>query len=112
MPITCTRKFSWPRAGTEGEADIYFPGQEIKEADAAAFAKLAGYAEEKGDQLPSTIVPRHSPENANATLKKSGGETKAEKKAREKAEREAERAARGVQPDEGEIDAVDQGGEG
>lgn len=106
MLITCTRKFAWPDG--DGGARYYFPGQTIENLDAAAFAVQAGYGEDKGEQLPSSIIPQRSPEDKKADLAKAGGETKAERKAREKAEREAEKKARGVQADEDEVQGQDQ----
>lgn len=112
MAVTCTRKFSFPFTDADGEprTALYFPGQVIEDADAAAFAKMTGHAEDRAAQEP----PRNleSPERAVKTLEKSGGETK-ETKAERKAREKAERAARGVQPDEGEGDKSDgeQGGE-
>lgn len=90
MAVTCLQKFIWPSADTGDR--IYFPGDEIDDQDAAAFAKMSGYGAERGDQEPSRILPQRSPEDASTDLARAGGEVK-ETKAQRKARLEAEAAA-------------------
>jgi len=83
MAVTCIRKFNW--ATVEGGAKIYFAGQVIEDQDAAAFAKMTGYGEERGEQAPART--QRSPEDKAATLERTGGENKGGKnKKRDQAE--------------------------
>lgn len=81
MAVTCTKKFNWAiAAGTpHATTKCYFPGDVIEAQDAAAWAKMQGYAEERGEQTPARALS--SPENKAADLKASGGENKRDKKA-------------------------------
>lgn len=72
MAVTCTRKFNWATA--DGGAQIYFPGQVIEDQDAAAFAKMTGYGEERAEQAPARAL--RSPEDKAATLERTAGENK------------------------------------
>lgn len=90
MAVTTVKKFNWPYIDEDGETRtrIYFAGDQIDDQDAAAFAKMAGYGEERGQQSPARAM--RSPENKAATLETEGGETKAGKGKGKKAKAEDE----------------------
>ncbi len=83
MAVTTTRKFNWPYIDDDGEqrTRMYFPGQVIDDQDAAAFAKMAGNAEERGEQTPAR-APMNAPDNKARDPKKEGGENKGGKQAK------------------------------
>lgn len=100
MTITTTKKFSWPYIDDDGElrTRLYFPGQEIDDQDAAAFAKMGGYAEERGEQSPARSM--RPPENKATTLEGEGGENKAGKGGKSKGKK--------AEPDELVLTAQDE----
>ncbi len=103
MAITCTRKFNWPTP--EGSARMYRPGDEIDDQDAAAFAKMTGHGEERGQQAPSRNLS--APENKAASLEKSGGENKGKTKDKRKRAKNSDEGTEVLgsegEDDEGEV---------
>lgn len=103
MAITCTRKFNWPTP--EGSARMYRPGDEIEDQDAAAFARMTGHGEERGQQAPSRN--RSAPENKADTLDRKGGENKGKAKGKGKraknSDDETEVLGSEGEDDEGEV---------
>lgn len=84
MSVTTITKFNWPFIDADGEkrTRMYFPGQAIDDQDAAAFAKMAGYGEERGEQAPPR-APQNAPDNKARDLAAEGGENKAGKQGKQ-----------------------------
>jgi len=84
MTVTTVKKFNWPFIDDDGETRtrVYFAGQAIDDQDAAAFAKMAGYGEERGEQTPAR-APMNAPDNKAQKLETAGGENKAGKQGKQ-----------------------------